>query len=52
MFDNKNFIANDKFAIGMAYDIQSWLFGISIYFSLPGTFVQVGIGPFCLYIAI
>ena len=50
MFNHKYFIDNDKFAIGVAYDIHSWLFGIDINIRLPGTLVQVGIGPFCLYI--
>lgn len=49
-FNNKDFIDNDKFAIGVAYDIHSWLFGIDINFLLPGVLVQVGIGPFCFYI--
>lgn len=46
-FNNKDFIDDDKFTIGVAYDIHSWLFGIDINFHLPGTLVQVGIGPFC-----
>lgn len=49
-FNNKAFIDNDKFEIGVSYDIYSWLFGIDINSHLPGTLVQVGIGPFCLYI--
>lgn len=52
MFNNKNFIANDKIAIGVAYDVHSWLFGIDINSHLPETMVQVGIGPFCLYICV
>ena len=48
--NNKDFIDNDKFAIGVAYDIHSWLFGIDINTHLPGTLIQVGIGPFYLYI--
>lgn len=51
MFNKKVFIDNDKFEIGVAYDVHSWLFGVDINFCLPGTLVQVGIGPFCLYIA-
>lgn len=49
-FNNKDFIDNDKFAIGVAYDNYSWLFGIDVNVNLPGVLVQVGIGPFCLYI--
>lgn len=49
-FNNKAFIDNDKFEIGVAYDIYSWIFGIDVSFLPPGALVQVGIGPFCLYI--
>lgn len=49
-FNNKAFIDNDKFEIGVAFDIDSWIFGIDIEVRLPGVLIQVGIGPFCLYI--